>query len=236
MMKEHRQPPRAAWARHARYARLLGSFGAVAALAGCAAHGPAPWPAAPPVEAGEVNVVARAAEPVGDVQPIAVAITSGDPRTLAVDARQVYAHVDADSGVRVSPLPPGEAARRAGRSRLPGAVRGGATGAGAGAVAGAVGGVISGAIQGGIGLATALGSATGAALGAITGVLAGAGEPAPDVAGFSDRALGSGPLASGTSMIGYVYFPPGNYRSVELLLGDDHGETVTRSVALDSSR
>jgi len=90
-----------------------------------------------------------------------------------------------------------------------------------GGVLGAVGGAISGAIQGGIGTAVGAGAAVGVVLGAITGAIGGRGEPPPDVAGFTERALPSASLAPGLSATGYVYYPEGSYQAFELLLTED---------------
>src|SRR6516165_12276950 len=119
---------------------------ALATLLGCATHSAPPLPL-PPAENGSVSLVARALPPVGDVQPIEIALTNGSADDVHVVADQVEA-LD-DQGRRFAPLPPAEAARRAGGSRLPGSARGAATGAATGGALGAIGGIISGAIQGG---------------------------------------------------------------------------------------
>jgi len=191
---------------------------AFAVIAGCAARQPPPLPVPPP-EPGRVTVVARAVPPTGHVQPIEVAVTNGGPEPLRLDPRQVY--VLDESEARFAPLSPAEAAREAGGRRLPGAVRRGAVGAATGGVLGALGGAISGAIQGGIGAAVAIGSAVGAAVGAVAGVFGGGGEAGPDVAGFEARALRATTLASGLSTEGYVYFPAGRFRMLEILFARD---------------
>ena len=125
------------------------------ATAGCASHATAPALPAPNPSPGHVELVARAAAPLGPVLPVAVAVTSDDSRALRLDARQVYAHAATLDDPRVAALPPAEAARQAGGKQLPGAVKGGAKGVATGGVLGAIGGAISGAIQGGIGSAVA---------------------------------------------------------------------------------
>src|SRR5437764_1095729 len=136
----------------------------LAVVAGCVPkHGPV-LPV-PPAEPGRVTLAARAVDRVGGVQPIAVVITNGEEHPVRVDARQVYALTG--DGARFAALPPGEAARQAGGSHLPGAVKGGIVGAATGSALGALGGAISGAIQGGIGAAVGIGSAVGAAVGAV---------------------------------------------------------------------
>ncbi|HYV56765.1 MAG TPA: hypothetical protein VE911_04430 [Candidatus Nitrosopolaris sp.] len=200
------------------------------ALAGCAARHAAPTLTAPAPETGRVLVVATGAPRVGSAQPIAVAITNGTDEALRVDPRQVY--TTSGTGDRIAPLPPAEAARRAGGRHLPGAVRGGAIGAASGGVLGAIGGAIVGAIQGGIGLAVAAGSAAGATIGAISGVIGGSRRPAVDVAGFEAQALPAMTLEKGFSAAGYVYYPAGTYRTLEVLLAETSGAARREQVAI----
>jgi hypothetical protein len=195
----------------------------VVALVGCTARRPPTTVALPPAATGEVSAAAMAVEPLGEVRPIAVALTNGHTDLRQLDARQVFAQ-PAD-GARVAPLAPSEAARRAGGRTVPGDVRRGATGAVKGGVISALGGLISGAIQGGIGAASAVGAAVGAAVGGVTGALGGG--SGPDVAGFEDRALPSMTLAPGFSATGWVYYPPGDYQTLDILLLDEHGEVET---------
>jgi hypothetical protein len=202
----------------------------LAAALGCAAHAPdVPLPTAGPgIVAGRAVRAGR----LGDVQPIVVALTNGRDGTVQIDPRQVIA-VDA-AGIRIAPLPPGEAARRAG-GRAPGALKGGVVGAAEGGALGALGGVIAGAIQGGIGAAAAVGSAVGAALGAITGVVGGArGGGASHEAEFRDRALDGATLAPGASATGYVYYPAAQYSSLDVLAVEEPGGgTVHVSVPVE---
>ena len=167
-----------------------------------------------------------AIEAVGEAQPIAVALTNGFDHPLRLDVAQAYAY-GAD-GTRVAPLPPGEAARRAGGRSMPGAVRSAAEGATRGGFMGALGsamtGLIQGAVTGGIGVGAAVGAAVGAVSGAVTGA-SGSGA-APDVAGFEDRALKTTTLAPTFSATGYLYYPAGSYASVEVLLTRDDGSVV----------
>jgi len=187
---------------------------AVALLTGCAARQPPPLPV-PEADPGRIRAVARLTPRAGDVQPIAVALTNGGPEPLQVDPRQMFALADGEA--RIAPLPPAEAARRAGGRRLPGAVGHAAVGAATGGAFGALGGIVAGAIQGGIGAAVAVGSAVGATVGAVAGAVGGGGAPAPDVAGFEDQALHATSLAPGLSAEGHLYFPTGRYATLELL-------------------
>jgi hypothetical protein len=197
------------------------------ALAACA--GRAPEIHLPAPEPGALRVRAAAASGLGSVQPIAVAVTNGRPRPVRIDPRQVFAL--AATGERVPPLPPGDAARHAG-GRVPGALKGGAVGAATGGALGALGGVIAGAIQGGIGMAAAIGSAVGAGVGAVTGAIGGARDGGGErVAAFQERALPASALATGMSATGYVYYPAGTYREVELITVEEGSGSVVRAAA-----
>jgi hypothetical protein len=200
------------------------------ALAACASRRPGPSVAIPTPEAGRIGIRARSADHLGDVQPIAIGLTNGTSTSLRLDPRQIFA-LRGDE--RIASLPPGEAARRAGGRRMPGAVRGAAVGAASGGVLGALGGLISGAIQGGIGTAVAVGSAVGAGVGAVTGVFTGGRHEAPDVTGFEDRALPASTLEPGFSSTGYVYYPAGTYERLEILLAEPGAAVRTERVTID---
>jgi len=205
-------------------------------LLGCATRRSEPTLVVPAPESGRVRAVATAAAPIGrgasSVLPVAVAVTNGEREPLVLDRRQIYVHHDGD---RVAPLAPAEAARRAGGRSAPRALEHGAVGAITGGLLGAAGGAIAGAIQGGIGLATAAGSAVGAFFGAIGGLLHGGGST-PDVAGFEDRALHDATLAPGMSASGYVYYPAGDYRTLEVLLRDPRAGVEPVIVPIEHER
>jgi hypothetical protein len=186
-------------------------------LAACSSQQPVrvPVPAPDPTQ---VTAGSMALDALGDVQPIAVALTNGTNGRLVLDVKQAYAH-GAD-GARIAPLTPAEAARQTGGRSLPGAVERGAVQAAKGGFSGALGAVIQaaigGAVAGGIGIAAATAAALGAVFGAIGGVTSDG--PAPDIAGFEQRALASTTLAPSFSANGYLYYPLGAYQTVELLL------------------
>ena len=95
---------------------------------------------------GELSVAVSKAPTVGEVAPVNVSVANGTDIPRAVLPSQIFAINQ--SGERVAPLPPGEAARQAGGAAelkaalASGAVRGGggAVGAGLGAAVGAVNG------------------------------------------------------------------------------------------------
>lgn len=202
------------------------------AAAACAHERRAVKLVVPAPEREQVSIVAQVVEPLGDVQPIAIAVTNGESRAVRIDPAQAFAH--ATGAGRTASLPPGEAARQAGGRTLPGTVSEGAAGAARGGAMGAVGsavnGVVLGAVSGGIGIATAAGAAVGGVLGAISG--ASGAEPAPDVQGFEDRALHAASLAPTFSATGYLYYPAGEYWSLEILLARDDGSVEAVNVPL----
>jgi hypothetical protein len=203
---------------------------AAVTLSACSAKHQAPPLAVPQVEPGRLSVRAVAADPLGSVQPVAIAMTNGLTESVRIDSGQVFAV--RTTGERVAPLPPNEAARIA-EGRAPGALGS----AGKGAVTGGVGGAISGAISGGIGSAVGIGTAVGVVFGAITGALSGgASSDSPgDVRGFTERSLPDGSVAPGLSATGYVYYPEGSYQTLELQPTDDpSGGLMPERVPIES--
>src|SRR6204780_2645177 len=101
------------------------AIAAAIAISGCAVA-PAPIAHTPNVVAtpqqGQLAVSVAAAPTVGEVTPVYVSIANGTDATRSVVPSQVFALNDA--GERVAPLPPGEAARQAGRGKgIPGGRR-----------------------------------------------------------------------------------------------------------------
>jgi hypothetical protein len=177
---------------------------------------------------GELDVAMQPADAIGEVQPVYVSIANGTDIPRAVVPSQIFA-LD-DSGQRIAPLPPGEAAREAGgagelkASLASGAASGavtGALGAGVGAIAGSL--IHSGATG------AALGGALGAGQGALQGAFAGPGK-AHEQANeqISALSLQSGDVRSNFTVSGYVFFPKGDYKQIQLLLVDsESGNTET---------
>lgn len=175
---------------------------------------------------GELAVTSSSGKTIGDVQPVYVSIANGTdaPRTVVPD--QIFALND--DGSRVAPLPPSEAAREAGGSGelkaalLSGAASGailGAVGTGAGAVAGSL--ISSGAVGAGVG------AAIGAGYGGLEGV-----ERGPDRAReqanqqLTALALQHQDVRRDFTASGYVFFPKGDYKQLQLLLVDSEtGDT-----------
>jgi len=209
--------------------RLLALLAAVPMLAGCAVAS-APIKSEPQVVAspvnGEVSVTSRQGDPIGGVTPVYVSIANGTDTPRSVVPSQVFALNQA--GERIAPIPPGEAGRQAGgagelKAALASAAVSGATAGALGAAAGAV----AGAFTGGAGKAAGLGAAVGGGYGAFTGAPAGqraAHEQAEKQ--LSALALHGGEVRKDFTVSGYVFFPKGNYKGIELLLvNSESGDT-----------
>jgi hypothetical protein len=205
------------------------------AIAGCGIAS-APLKDTPKIVAtpqpGQLNVMTQPGQPIGDVQPLYVSVANGSDVPRSIVPSQIFALND--SGARVAPLPPGEAAREAGgsgelkaalTSGAVGGVAAGALGAGLGA---AIGSVVnefsgfSGAASGAI-----IGAATGGGAGIISGVRSGA-DKADQQANQQLQALAlpGGEVRHDFTQSGYVFFPKGSYREVEfLLVNQETGDT-----------
>jgi hypothetical protein len=199
-------------------------------ISGCAVASP-PIAHTPNVVAnpqqGELAISVTAAPDVGEVVPVYVSVASGSDDPHAVVPSQVFAVNE--SGQRVAPLAPAEAARQAGSAKeLSSAVRSaaisGAGGAAVGAATGAVAGVAGNAGDFGFGSAGAgalIGSAFGGAYGLISGAQKGQ-ALADDQANKQIGAVALKPeeVRKDFTVSGYVFFPKGQYKKVEMLLVD----------------
>ena len=201
----------------------------VVAAAGCAVA-PAPIAHTPNVVAtprqGELAVSVAAAPTVGEVTPVYVSVANGTDAPRSVIPSQIFALNE--SGERVAPLPPGEAARQAGgANELEGAVKsaaisgvgGAAVGAGAGAIAGAAGRSAGWWGFGSPGAGALVGTAFGAAGGIFSGAERGQ-TKANQQANQQLEAVSLKPeeVRRNYTVSGYVFFPKGQYSQVEMLL------------------
>ena len=171
-------------------------------------------------EPGQLSVAMQPANTIGDVQPVYVSIANGTDVPRAVVPTQIFA-LD-EHGERIAPLPPGEAAREAGGA---GELKSALTSAAAsGAITGALGAGI-GAIAGSLIHSGATGAALGGAIGGGTGAMQGA-FAGPSKAHqqaneqINALALQSGDVRNNFSVSGYVFFPKGDYKQIQLLLVD----------------
>jgi hypothetical protein len=181
---------------------------------------------------GQLNVTTQPGAPIGDVQPVYVSVANGSDVPRSIVPSQIFALND--SGARVAPLPPGEAARQAGGS---GELKAALT-------SGAVGGVAEGALGAGLGAAigsvvngfsgfsgAASGAIVGAAFGGGSGIVSGVQNGANKADQQANAQLGALALQGGEirhdfTVSGYVFFPKGSYHEVEfLLVNQETGDT-----------
>jgi hypothetical protein len=207
---------------------LIGALLIAISICGCASRAPiadTPKLVATPLS-GQLTFSAKAAAPIGSVTPVYVSIANGTNVPRSVVPSQIFA-LD-ESGDRVAPLPPGEAGRQAGgagalKSALSGAARRGVVEGALGAAIGA----IAGSFLGGAGTGAALGGAIGGGEGLINGAISGQQEAKAE----TNQQLGALALAPGEvrhdfTVSGYVFFPKGEYQSIEfLVVNDETGDT-----------
>jgi hypothetical protein len=238
MTKEQLEPYFTDWRRRSAFVRANRRWRRRAAIglaiwislaAGCAIA-PAPIKDTPHIVAtpatGQLTVSSEPGKPIGDVLPVYVSIANGTNSPRAVVPSQIFALNDA--GSRVAPLPPAEAARQAGGA---GELRAALLSAGAsGLVEGAFGAGI-GAIAGSLIHSGATGAALGTAIGGGEGALSGAtAGPAKANAQASTQltalALPAQDVRQDFTVSGYVFFPKGDYKRIQMLLVDDEtGDT-----------
>jgi hypothetical protein len=214
----------------------IGAIAAAIAISGCGVA-QAPIAHTPNVVAtpqqGQLAVSVAAAPTVGEVTPVYVSVANGTDDTRSVVPSQVFALND--TGERVAPLEPGEAARQAGSAKeLSGAMQSAAVsgvgGAALGAAAGAIAGTASHAGDFGFGSPSS-GALVGTAFGGFWGAFTGAGkgqDRADSQANQQIAAVSLKPeeVRRNYTVSGYVFFPKGQYSQVEMLLVDrETGDT-----------
>ncbi len=169
---------------------------------------------------GQLSVAIQPVDTVGDVQPVYISIANGTDIPRAVVPSQIFA-LDAQ-GQRTAPLPPGEAAREAGGARELRAAL--ASGAASGAVAGALGtglGALAGSLIHSGTTGAAIGGAVGAGTGAMNGAFAGLGSAHRQAnEQMGALALRRQEIRNNFTVSGYVFFPKGDYKQLQLLLVD----------------
>jgi hypothetical protein len=198
-------------------------------FAGCAIAS-APIKEVPKVVAtpqtGELSITSYPGATIGPVQPVYVSIANGTDAPRAVVPSQIFA-LD-DGGNRIAPLPPAVAARQAGGSGdLKAALESGAT---SGLLLGTVGagvGAIAGSLIGSGSTGAAIGGAIGAGEGGLQGATAGPAKAEQQAqTQLTALALQPGNVAHDFTVSGYVFFPKGDYRQLQLVLVDgESGDT-----------
>ncbi len=217
-----------------RLRRSLGFLTALA-MAGCG-FASAPLKNTPQIVAtpqqGQLNVTTQPATPIGDVQPVYVSVANGSDVPRSIVPSQIFALND--SGARVAPLPPGEAARQAGGSgELKAALTSGVVGGAAeGALGAGLGAAIGSVVNGFSGFSgAASGAIVGAAFGGGSGIVSGVQNGASKADQQANAQLGALALQGGEvrhdfTVSGYVFFPKGSYHEVEfLMVNQETGDT-----------
>src|SRR3984957_7114093 len=210
--------------RQGRPSALLMTMLAAMGMGGCSIA-PAPLKDTPHIvatpENGQLTISSEPSRPIGDVLPIYVSIANGTDSPRAIVPNQIFALNDA--GSRIAPLPPAAAARQGGGA---GELRAALLSAGvSGLVEGAFGGG-TGAIAGSLihsgGTGAALGGAIGGGSGAIQGAMSGPGKADAQAATqLTALALPAQDVRHDFTVSGYVFFPKGDYKRIQMLLVDD---------------
>ena len=177
---------------------------------------------------GEFSVVTQAEHPVGDLIPVYVSIANGTDEGRTVHPSQVFALNE--YGQRVAPVPATEAARQAGNAgALKAALASSAAGGAAEGAFGAAVGALAGLALGGVGPGAAVGGAVGAAQGALWSAPMGQAQAQGQAnAQIQGLALGDSEVRKDFTISGYVFFPKGAYKNVEMLVvNNETGSTET---------
>jgi hypothetical protein len=212
-----------------RFAISCAALGVIATVAGCAVA-EAPLKTTSQIVAtpqpGALDVSSQPSALIGDVQPVYVSIANGTDTPRSVVPSQIFALNAA--GNRVAPLPAGEAARQAGGAgELKAALVSGATSGVLGAGVGAGLGAITGSLLHSGATGAVLGAALGGGQAGIQGAMAGQ-QKADQQAStqLNALALQQTDVRRNFTVSGYVFFPKGDYKQLQLVLVDgESGDT-----------
>jgi len=180
---------------------------------------------------GQISVVTRAEEPVGNLIPVYVAVANGTDEGRAIHPSQVFALNQ--YGERIAPVPAIEAARQAGgANKLKAAVESGAVGGAAEGAVGAAAGALAGLAAGGVGPGAAIGGAVGVTQGALWSAPMGQAEAQNQAnAQIQGVTLADTEVRKDFTVSGYVFFPKGSYSDLEMLVvNTETGATETVKV------
>lgn len=187
---------------------------------------------------GDVTMQAMPGEPIGGVVPVDVSIANGTDEPYLVEPDQIFAINE--QGQRIMPVTSSEAIEQAGSANsLKAGLTGAAKNAAIGAVVGAATGAAIGAAVGTIVLSPAQGALVGAAIGGSVGAAGGGvyGGAEGQAAAHHDAETQISVLSLQTreahpnySVNGYVFFPKGEYTSIQMtLLNEETHQTDTRT-------
>lgn len=177
---------------------------------------------------GEFTVINQADHPVGDVIPVYVSVANGTDEGRTVHPSQVFALNE--YGQRIAPIPPTEAARQAGNTgALKAALASSAVGGAAEGALGAAAGALAGLALGGVGAGAAVGGAIGTTQGALWSAPLGQAQAQNQAnAQIQGLALGDSEVRKDFTISGYVFFPKGSYKNLEMLVvNNETGSTET---------
>jgi hypothetical protein len=187
---------------------------------------------------GDVTMQALPGAPIGGVVPVQVSIANGTDEPYLVEPDQIFAINE--QGQRIMPVTSNEAIQEAGSANsLKAGLTGAAKNAAIGAVVGAASGAAIGAAVGTIVLSPAQGALVGAAIGGSVGAAGGGvyGGAQGQAAAHHDAESQISALSLRTreahpnySVNGYVFFPKGEYTSIQMtLLNEETHQTDTRT-------
>jgi hypothetical protein len=187
---------------------------------------------------GNVTMQVRPGKPIGRIVPVDVAVANGTDEPYLIEPDQVFAINE--QGQRIMPISANEAIQEAGNANalkagLTGAAKNAAIGALAGAATGAavgaaVGTIVASPAEGalfGAALGGSIGAAGGGVIGGIQGNAAAHHDAETQISALSLQPREAHP---NYSINGYVFFPKGEYTSIQMtLLNEETHQTDTRT-------
>jgi hypothetical protein len=187
---------------------------------------------------GDVTMQATPGKPIGRIVPVDVAVANGTDEPYLIEPDQIFAING--QGQRIMPISAKEAIQEAGNANaLKAGLTGAAKNAAIGALVGAATGAAIGAAVGTIVLSPAEGALFGAAVGGSIGAAGGgvAGGLQGQAAAHKDAETQISSLAlqpreahPNYSINGYVFFPKGEYTSIQMtLLNEETHQTQSRT-------
>lgn len=187
---------------------------------------------------GDVTMQVRPGKAIGGMVPVDVAVANGTDEPYLIEPDQVFAING--QGQRIMPISANDAIQEAGNANalkagLTGAAKNAAIGALAGAATGAavgaaVGMIVASPAEGAL-FGAALGGSIGAAGGGVAGGLQGQAAAHHDAeTQISTLSLQPREAHPNYSINGYVFFPKGEYTSIQMtLLNEETHQTDTRT-------
>src|SRR6202158_3238359 len=187
---------------------------------------------------GDVTMQATPGKPIGRIVPVDVAVANGTAEPYLIEPDQIFAINE--QGQRIMPISANDAIKEAGDANaLKAGLTGAAKNAAIGALVGAATGAAIGAAVGTIVLSPAEGALVGAAMGGSIGAASGgvyggvegqAGAHHDAETQISSLSLQAREAHPNYSVNGYVFFPKGEYTSIQMtLLNEETPQTDIRT-------